>query len=231
MKINNIDNTNFLAGSVIKYSANGERKTAGDGHFSSDFSKSSSIAKPVKQDVKSLSTQIASELPLSTIQKMYLAVRRNNTSEIRNFLRQGVPPNDKFGSGSVLYEAIDANSIDAVKLMIESGANIEDREGPPRFMTPLHVAISKCNVAATRILLNSGANVWAHQEPYDPTLEEAECCDCLVDAEAAAAWYPAGQQLRQMVLDAMRKRPASGEHLSASASSPPPSKRSKTTPP
>ena len=82
-----------------------------------------------------------------------------------------------------------------MKLLLDWNADIEDRGRPPSCDTMLHEAITECNVTATKMLLDRGANVWAHREPFDPTLIEMGTCDALIYAEGVAEWYPEGEEL------------------------------------
>ena len=115
-----------------------------------------------------------------------------------------------------------------MKLLLEWNAYAEDRGPPPFCHTPLHEAVSNCNIAATKILLNHGANVWAHVEPFDSTLIEMGTCDALIYAEGVAAWYPEGEELCRLVREAMAKQPRPKARVHSPPSSPSASKKPKT---
>ena len=86
-----------------------------------------------------------------------------NIAEVRRYLDEGVDPNHSYyssrvlGGSTPLHWACQWNRPEAVKLLVERGANVEaiDRDGH----TPLHTACSEGSVECVQPLLDHHCNL------------------------------------------------------------------------
>lgn len=82
-----------------------------------------------------------------------LAASENNIAMVKLLLKRGFDVD--FEDGSPLAAAIDINSAEMLRLLIDYGADIDNNES----WNPISRAILGRNVTATRILLKHGANI------------------------------------------------------------------------
>lgn len=81
-------------------------------------------------------------------------------STFKSLLALGAPVNRANGSsGSVLHILIRRSRIECVKLALQAGAQIEDREPSRPMSTPLQVAVAEGEMEAIQLLLEHGADV------------------------------------------------------------------------
>ena len=80
-------------------------------------------------------------------------------------------PGAAFGDNMPLHEAVKRDNLDAVRLLLELGAdvNARDRDGD----TPLHEAATWGRPEIARLLLDAGADVNARRDNGDPVLHDA----------------------------------------------------------
>ena len=66
-----------------------------------------------------------------------------------------------------LYQAVDMEKIDHIKLLLKNGANpnISNDDG----LSPLHAAVSKQNISIVKVLLKYGANPNIKSKLYQQT--------------------------------------------------------------
>jgi ankyrin repeat protein len=81
-------------------------------------------------------------------------------STFKSLLALGAPVNRTNGtSGSVLHRLLRRSRIECVKLALQAGAQIEDREPSRPMRTPLQVAVAEGEMEAIQFLLEHGADV------------------------------------------------------------------------
>ncbi len=101
------------------------------------------------------------------------ALRSNpDTKIIEMMLKSGANPNQGDGSFSPLTVAIDAQRSDLVKLLLDSGADVNSQDNYGE--TPLHKAAAKGNEMVVKVLLDvQGINVNAQNNSGLPPIEVA----------------------------------------------------------
>ena len=84
--------------------------------------------------------------------------RIGNEKKVRQLLEKGADVNapTAYGNGTALFEAIQYNHKDIVKILIENGADVNKVRNDG--VTPLILAIQYNNTEIIKILLNAGAN-------------------------------------------------------------------------
>jgi ankyrin repeat protein len=81
-------------------------------------------------------------------------------STFKSLLALGAPVNRTNGtSGTVLHSLLRRSRIECVKLALQAGAQIEDREPSRPMSTPLQVAVAEGEMEAIQLLLEHGADV------------------------------------------------------------------------
>lgn len=85
---------------------------------------------------------------------------RELVSTFKSLLALGAPVNRTNGtSGTVLHRLLRRSRIECVKLALQAGAQIEDREPSRPMSTPLQVAVAEGEMEAIQLLLEHGADV------------------------------------------------------------------------
>jgi len=84
------------------------------------------------------------------------AVRKGNINEVKQLLSAGASADTFYIGYPVLWWAVDKNYIDIVKLLIESGANVNKPSQSGKM--PLMIAADNRKVDIVKILLNAGAD-------------------------------------------------------------------------
>src|SRR5262245_39561394 len=89
------------------------------------------------------------------------AAARNDGAALRQLLRDGHRPDERDGSWTPLIWASRSGSIDAIALLLDSGAdvNLAGSSGDDWDATPLQHAILERQPAAVRVLLDRGADL------------------------------------------------------------------------
>ncbi|KAJ3111351.1 hypothetical protein HDU96_005780 [Phlyctochytrium bullatum] len=86
-----------------------------------------------------------------------LCVAASNTpSLIPRFLALGADPNGAHGTTKPLHAAAGAGCVDAVRMLLDAGARVDDLDGFGR--TPLFVACDRYSIEVVRLLLDAGAH-------------------------------------------------------------------------
>lgn len=90
----------------------------------------------------------------------HIACMRNNASFAENFLKHGAningcvnPDIKQWGGYSPLHFAVDCNSLEVVKLLLNHKADINIKNG--KNMTPLHLAVEKQHEVIVNLILSS----------------------------------------------------------------------------
>lgn len=96
-----------------------------------------------------------------------LNLRTVSLDEVRELLEQGAYPNAKFPGmigmlSSPIHAAVQCNRPDIVKLLIEYGADYNEKESDGK--TPLHWACYRNYTEVVEVLINSGADVRARTD-------------------------------------------------------------------
>ncbi|ORY09324.1 ankyrin repeat-containing domain protein [Clohesyomyces aquaticus] len=85
----------------------------------------------------------------------------HETQKIRSLIERGADPNTKHKQDkpTPLVQATVAGCIPTMKLLIDSGANVNKLDGPLHRQTPLQAAVSTSQYDAIDYLLSRGANI------------------------------------------------------------------------
>ena len=85
----------------------------------------------------------------------------HDTQTIRSLIAQGADPNTKHkhNKPTPLVQATVAGCIPMMKVLIDSGANVNKLDGPLHRQTPLQAAVSACQYDAIDYLLERGAKI------------------------------------------------------------------------
>ena len=94
---------------------------------------------------------------------LYHVSRENKTDRVAELLERGADPNERWGpmlGKTSLHAAAEGGALDAVRLLIEHGADVNARGtwGNGLNATPLHYAACAGHVSMVRLLLENGAD-------------------------------------------------------------------------
>lgn len=108
---------------------------------------------------------------------------RGKVEMMRSLLRHGADVNPTDQGQSALHSAAWSRTGEAVDLLVEAGANVEQRDPRPNYAdrTPLMFAAISCSLGATQALLNHGANANAQDSKGNSPLHLV-CQHLLEDA-------------------------------------------------
>jgi ankyrin repeat protein len=79
-------------------------------------------------------------------------------STFKSILAYGAPVNRTDGLGTVLHRLVRSSRIEGVRLALQAGAQVEDRDRSCGMKTALQVAAEESNMEAIRLLLDNGDN-------------------------------------------------------------------------
>lgn len=116
-------------------------------------------------------------------QPLHYAMRGKNLAIAEELLAAGAKPNvwDIFGN-SPLNVAIDQDNIEAVKLLLKHGADLNAKPRTKAYDPPLNVAIREKKLVIFQLLLEAGADVNAvNQLNMTPLFSAASATDGLAD--------------------------------------------------
>ena len=92
--------------------------------------------------------------------KLFEEIERELVSTFKSLLALGAPVNrTNSTSGTVLHRLLRRSRIECVKLALQAGAQIEDRDSSRPMSTPLQVAVAEGEMEAILLLLEHGADV------------------------------------------------------------------------
>ena len=99
------------------------------------------------------------------------AARENSMQQMKDFIESGANVNHRFGS-TALCAAAEAGHDEAVQLLIEAGAELNQREDETGF-TPLIAAAYHGHLMCVRLLINAGADLAIEVEDMGTALSYA----------------------------------------------------------
>jgi hypothetical protein len=91
---------------------------------------------------------------------LYGLAQKGDTDGMKALVKQGAEVNATFMMLQPLYGAVEAKQLEAARVLLDLGADVNSANGPAE-RTPLHQAVRSGDVAMIRLLLERGANVAA----------------------------------------------------------------------
>ncbi len=114
--------------------------------------------------------------------ELHVAARAGDTDKINRLLNDGVDVNFKNRYGlTALYYAADRGHTNAVRTLIEAGAELEIPNEPFYRLNPLIMAVRKNHVEVTRLLLKKGATCGSWTAMWPANLNHTEVVKVLVE--------------------------------------------------
>lgn len=115
---------------------------------------------------------------------------------VRFLLRSGANPNAVNTDGETPLHSVctnnDDNSAEAIRLLLQHGANLEARNAQDLHRTPLHVACYYGSLGAVReLVINHGANLFARDSVEETPLDRARSDDEMAVVEFLLHHYEA----------------------------------------
>ena len=104
--------------------------------------------------------------------KLIDAIYGNNLKAMTKYILKGADVNCSYNHESPIIIAINLNNIDAIRLLIESGADI-NKASSAQFHTPIIFAIEQENTEIIKLLINEGANLYFERLDNKNVLEYA----------------------------------------------------------
>ena len=116
----------------------------------------------------------AGEAPRRREIEVAAAIRKGLDDEVRQAISDGVNPNalTEDSSNSLLTEAVSADRIEIVRLLLRAGADVNHRQQPNN-RSVLNVAAAKGNVDMIKLLLAAGADPMAHTNHHAYPIHDA----------------------------------------------------------
>jgi hypothetical protein len=91
---------------------------------------------------------------------LYMLARKGDVDRIRELVRQGAEMDSSFMMLQPLYGAVLARQLDAARVLLDLGADVNSTNGPAQ-RSPLHQAVLHGNIPMIQLLLSRGASVAA----------------------------------------------------------------------
>lgn len=102
---------------------------------------------------------------------MHSAISKGQKGVVRNLLRKGANPNERYLDRTPIHLAASKGDVDILKILIDAGAKVDVRS--PHGSTPLESAVLNGHLKVVQMIVEHGANIDSQDSRYYTPLHHA----------------------------------------------------------